>query len=233
VIDHGALSPILDDLRGGGIRTLIDNVGDIHAYRSTLASVSPDRSDPAGALAYWLNLYNAGALLAAEEALRSGATSILRLPNAFGRRDVAVDGEALSLDDIEHGKIRRFGDPRVHAALVCGSVSCPTLRSEPFTGQRLDEQLDDQMRTFLASGGAVADRASGVVHLSSIFLWYGRDFTRPDAMPTLAPEFPDRLRDTIAWWMSDDERDWVWTDAPSIAFLPYDWGLACSVSPTG
>ena len=46
------------------------------------------------------------------------------------------------LDDIEHGKVRRFGDPRIHSALVCGSVSCPTLRFEPYEGDRLDASAD-------------------------------------------------------------------------------------------
>ena len=53
-------------------------------------------------------------------------------PGAFDAPWAMVGGESLSLNDIEHGKIRRFRDPRIHAALVCGSVSCPTLRYEPF-----------------------------------------------------------------------------------------------------
>jgi hypothetical protein len=57
--------------------------------------------------------------------------SVLRMPGAFSAPFVTVAGERLSLDAIEHAKIRRFADPRIHAALVCGSVSCPTLRPPP------------------------------------------------------------------------------------------------------
>ena len=231
VADHATFAPVLDDLAEGGIATLGANAERLRTYRSELSSISPDRLDPAEALAFWINLYNAGALLSAERAYAAGATSVLRLPNAFGQREVTVNDEALSLDDIEHGKIRRFGDPRIHAALVCGSVSCPTLRFEPFTGSRIDNQLDDQMRAFLAAGGALADRSAGTLRLSSVFRWYGRDFTRPDLMPTPFPELPGHVRDTVAWWLPEEDRRWVWETRPQVAFLPYDWGLACSVSP--
>lgn len=230
-VDHGAFVPVLNRLAEGGIATLADSAAALGGYRSALAEVDPDSLGPAEALGYWLNLYNAGALLAASDALAAGVTSVLRLPDAFGRRDVVVAGEALSLDDIEHGKIRRFGDPRIHAALVCGSVSCPTLRHEPFVGENLDRQLDDQMRVFLAAGGALVDRSSNVVHLSSVFRWYGRDFTRPDLMPTLSPELPGHVRDMVAHWMAPADRDHVWRSRPDVRFMPYDWGLACSVAP--
>ena len=83
-------------------------------------------------LAFWLNLYNAGALALAADTLSAGENTVLRIPGAFDAPWAMVGGESLSLNDIEHGKIRRFGDPRIHAALVCGSASCPTLRYEPF-----------------------------------------------------------------------------------------------------
>ena len=231
-IDHRPFIPILDDLVRGGIRTLRDNAGALDEYRNALSSVSPDTLAPGEALAFWVNLYNAGALLAAERAIADGASSVLRVPGAFSKRDLVVDGEAVSLDDIEHGKIRRFGDPRIHGALVCGSVSCPTLRGKPFTGDHIDRQLDHQMRAFVATGGARVDRTRNVVELSSIFLWYGRDYTRPDRMPTMRPEHPGRVRDAVAWWMNDDDRAYVWEHRPKVAFMSYDWGLACTVSPT-
>ncbi len=230
-VEHDLLASVLGDLLDGGILTLRDNAATLEEYRATLSSMSPDTLAPAEALAYWVNLYNAGALLAAERAIAEGASSVLRVPGAFSRRDLVIDDEAVSLDDIEHGKIRRFGDPRIHGALVCGSVSCPTLRGEPFTGDSIDRQLDHQMRAFVVSGGARVDRSRNVVELSSIFLWYGRDFTRPDRMPSLRPEHPGRVRDTVAWWMEEDDRAYVRECRPRVAFMSYDWGLACTVSP--
>ena len=121
------------------------------------------------------------------------ADSALRVPGAFNVSWVTVGRESLTLTDIEHGKIRRFGDPRIHAALVCGSVSCPTLRHQPYQGD-IDEQLDDQMRSFLAIGGAVVDRDNGTLRLSRVLLWYGRDLVAPRRMPTLLPARPPLAR---------------------------------------
>jgi hypothetical protein len=153
---------------------------------------------------------------------------VLRVPGAFDRPVLDIAGEQLSLDAIEHGKIRRFGDPRIHGALVCGSVSCPTLRFEPYRGEELDSQLDDQMRRFLAGGGAQLDQGTGTVHLSRVFLWYGGDFTRPASMPTWLPARPAALPRVLLPWL-DESADWLASGPAAVKYQPYDWGLRCSV----
>lgn len=230
VVSHRDLQPTLEKLRVSGIGSLPTNRSALQQYRNCLAQQSPDGLNPSEALAFWINLYNAGALDAAAAAYDEEAASVLRIPGAFTKPWVVVEGERLSLDDIEHGKVRRFGDPRIHAALVCGSASCPTLRYEPFSGAGLDAQLDDQMRHLLRSGGASLDRSSNVISLSRIFLWYGRDFTHPHTMPTVAPARKGRLRDTVAWWLDDRDREYVWDAGPAVEFQSYDWALACSIA---
>lgn len=229
-VDHGDLAWILDACLRSGVASLLDNAGALEAYRDTLEKVDPDDLDPADALAFWMNLYNAGALWTAARAYNADAGSVLRVPGAFTQPWAVVADRRLSLDDIEHGKIRRFGDPRIHGALVCGSVSCPTLRREPFVGTMLDDQLDDQLRVFVARGGGSVSRPDNTVWLSSVFKWYGRDFTNPHAMPNLAPPNSSRLRDTIAHWFPGDDADYIWKNQPRVQFMPYDWGLGCSVA---
>ena len=48
----------------------------------------------------------------------------------------------------------------IHAAIVCASTSCPSLRREPFRAASIDAQLDDALRTFLADTrkGLAVDR---------------------------------------------------------------------------
>ncbi len=198
-------------------------------YRASLARVDPDTLTGPEALAYWLNLYNAEALDLAANALAAGAGSVLRVPGAFDAPRVRVAGEELSLNDVEHGKVRRFREPRIHGALVCGSVSCPTLRYEPFAGDRVADQLEDQMRRFVALGGAQADRADGTLRLSRIFLWYGGDFTRPHRMPTMLPARRRSVASAVAEWMDPTEASWVAEAEPRVAFQPYDWALSCAI----
>jgi len=229
LVDHAALVPILERLRQDGVRALVPLREDLRTYRDAVAAVDPDTLPRDEALAYWLNLYNAGALDVAAEAADSSESSVLRLPGAFDRPWVTVAGEQLSLDGIEHGKVRRFRDPRVHGALVCGSASCPTLRYEPYRGAELDRQLTDQMAAFLAGGGAVADRGAEVLHLSRVFLWFGGDFTRPTRMPTWLPAGKSSLVAALQPWLDADLTQWINESAPKVAFQSYDWSLACSI----
>ena len=41
-----------------------------------------------------------------------------------------------------------------------------------------DTQLDDQMKSFLSGGGAIAGE-DGSIELSRVFKWFGSDFVRP------------------------------------------------------
>lgn len=85
-------------------------------------------------------------------------------------------GRQVTLDDIEHRTLRpQFQDARIHFAINCASVSCPPLREEPYLPDRLNEQLDDAARRYLASPfGLRVDRST--LRVSSIFDWYGDDF---------------------------------------------------------
>ena len=227
--DHRGFAPILDAVAAGGIGGLAGLQTELNGYRRALSSVDPDQLGKDQALAFWINLYNAEALALTLSTEESGLTTVLRSPGAFSKARTSIAGEALSLNQIEHGKIRRFQDPRIHSALVCGTVSCPTLRFEPFDGSKVDSQVDDQMRVFLANGGAVPDSDRGILSLSRVLQWYGADFVRPHAMPGWIPPRKGRLVEAIAPWLDSDVKDWVASTRPKLGFQRYDWGLGCSV----
>ncbi len=223
-VDHSGFAPVLDALRIGGLSAARGQTEALREYLGGLVAVDPATLSRDEALAYWLNLYNAAAVELTLEVSEEGLSSVLRKPGAFSSKRITVDGVSLSLNDIEHGKVRRFGDPRIHAALVCGSFSCPTLRYEPFTGSALEEQLESQMRRFLAAGGAV-DLGSGTVGLSKIFRWYGPDFVWPQRMPAFWPVSRRAVLASVRRWLPDEL-----SEATDVEFMPYDWTLACVVS---
>ena len=45
--------------------------------------------------------------------------------------------------------MRKFGDPRIHFAINCASLSCPDLHNEAFVAEKIDIQLDDVTYNFL------------------------------------------------------------------------------------
>jgi hypothetical protein len=130
-------------------------------------------------LAFWINSYN---ILAIAVVLsRYPVESIKDVGSLFRpvwkRRAGTIDGRPYTLGQIEHEILRPMGEPRIHMAIVCASTSCPSLRREPFTAARLDGQLDDSTRRFLA------DRDKGLrvlgpdaIQISRIFDWFEQDF---------------------------------------------------------
>jgi hypothetical protein len=118
----------------------------------------------------------------------------------------------------------------IHAALVCGSVSCPTLRYEPFEGVYVYRQLDQQLLYLLQAGGAVADRDRNELRLSRVLLWYGGDFLRPQRMPTWIPAPRKALVKSLLPWLADDVGGWVETSKPKVRFKSYDWSLGCAIT---
>jgi len=220
---------VLATLASQGLPGVSDRVADLTDYLDHLIAVDPTTLDRDGSLAYWINLYNALALDLARRTNESALDSVLRQKGGFSRRIVTIAGENLSIDGIEHGKIRRFKDPRIHAALICGSTSCPTLRTTAFRAETLDEDLDDQLRQFLALGGIEAHGDS--VELSRVFLWYGADFTRPRRMPTLLPTRRKKLLAALRPWINEQTTATIDATEPRIAFQSYDWSLRCAVQP--
>jgi hypothetical protein len=228
-VDHRDLAESLRELASRGSKALVDLTEPLASYVTRMESVDPDRLTPPEGLAMWINLYNAGALLLAGKAIRRGEDSVLRLPGGFGQPFVTIDGEQLSLDAVEHAKLRRLGDARIHGALVCGSVSCPTLRSEPYDGPSVSAQLDDQLRRLLAGGALIVDEPGRAVWLSRVFLWYGADFVRPHRMPSFIPARRTRILRSLQPWLDPAVSAWIDKTGPRIEFQDYDWGLACRV----
>jgi hypothetical protein len=156
------------------------------AYLARLAAVDPASLGRAEQLALWINAYNAYTIQLINKhgerrSIRNINKSFGGLVKAYGpwREKLAdVGGRAYTLDQIEQDIIRKqFREPRIHFALVCAAMGCPPLRSEAYTGARLDAQLDDQARTFLLKSPTKnrVDVASRTVYLSPIFVGF-RDY---------------------------------------------------------
>ena len=164
---------------------------ELEAYAGELSSLDPavyaGWNDPQK-IAFWINAYNGLTLKLIVDhypinssLLRSVVypkNSIMQIPGRWTKITFEVMGEPMTLDEIEHQVLRaKFDEPRIHMALVCAALSCPRLRNEPFVAERLDGQLDDQTREFLADKNKFRiDREKGAVYLSSIFDWFKGDF---------------------------------------------------------
>ncbi|MDP3330896.1 MAG: DUF547 domain-containing protein, partial [Methylococcaceae bacterium] len=90
-------------------------------------------------LAFYINTYNILALKMVLDNLPvDSIKDVGNLLSPVWKKTAGVIAEKdVSLDAIENDVIRKMGEPRIHFAIVCASVSCPDLRTEPYTAEKL------------------------------------------------------------------------------------------------
>lgn len=169
-------------------------------------------------LTFWINVYN---IMAAKMVLDHYPVKSIKdagsLFTAVWEKEVGVvAGKKRTLNEIEHEILRKMGEPRIHVAIVCASVSCPDLRGEAYTADKLDDQLNDQLKLFLvnAEKGLRVDTKKGHVYLSSIFKWFKEDFeSKGGVRKYLAPYAPETTKASLK------------NSKLSVYYLDYDWDL--------
>ena len=171
-----------------------DSFGQAGAFNDYLASLEHadvSKLSERERLAFWINAYNAYTIeLINKYEERASIKNISegigfeRTKGPWKEPIVKAAGKTYSLDEVENAIIRKqFREPRIHFALVCAAMSCPLLRSEAYTGAKLDAQLDSQGRFFVRdeARGSRVDIKNAAVHASRIFDWYKDDFGGSDA----------------------------------------------------
>lgn len=190
----------------------------LQGYIKSLEAIDPASLSKDEAFAYWGNLYNAVTL---DVILEDYPVKSIRdiKPNLFsiGPWDVekvTVNGEALTLNNIEHDILREFWDePRVHYVVNCASIGCPNLRPEPWTAEGLDDALTDAAKAYINSPRGVLIK-DGKITASSIYKWFKKDFGSSNA-------------NIIAHWKQYADRDLAaqLEGAKRINSYDYDWSL--------
>lgn len=174
--------------------------------------------------AYWINLYNA---LTVDVVLDHYPVDSIRdisiSPGFFsigpwGKKLIRVEGEEVSLNDVEHRILRPvWKDPRIHYAVNCASLGCPKVMPRAFTAANTEAFLEQGARDFINSEHGARFDAGGRLTASSIYDWFQEDFggdeagviahLRAFAQPALAAKL-DGVTDVY-----DFEYDWTLNDA--------------------
>lgn len=194
----------------------------LDVFVASLNHAQPERLSGAEQVAFWINAYNAVAVHHVLERY-PGLTSVKQVDGFFDRLAMPVAGKEMTLDEIE--RRGRDLDVRVHFAVACASTSCPDLRAEPYVGERIDQQLEDQTRRFLANPekGLSYDERKNTLWLSSMFKWYAGDFTGGSTV--LAYFARGKLVSWILAHLPSDLAAKIREKDPSVRYLPYDWTL--------
>lgn len=158
--------------------------------------------------AFWINAYN---FLTIELIVREGERETIKnlgglFTSPWKRHSWFIAGHEYTLDHIEHDILRPMGDARIHFAINCASVSCPDLRDESYKSQKLNQQLDEQVRLTLGNQGKGLRIEGDKLYASKIFDWFKKDFNKGN----------------VTGWIS---RYVDLHGKPDLKYLPYDWSL--------
>lgn len=209
-------------------------------YVSTVPEETVDRWSKPDRIAFYINAHNALTLKAVAERypikpsfFRSPfhpKNSVKQISGMQKRRKFRVHNRSMTLDHIKQKILRaKFGEPRVHMALVCGAKGCPPLRNEPYVGPTLDTQLADQTVTFLANLNKLKiDRTQGIVHLSPVFKWFGKDFVEtytPSKNPGNLKQPLDAVMNFVATHAEALFKSFLYRGKYKVKYLRYDWSL--------
>ena len=157
----------------------------LRSYIDFLASLNISDFNRNEQQAYWINLYNA---LTVDVVLEDYPVDSIRdiksglfSSGPWGKELVSVEGQQLTLDDVEHRILRPiWQDPRIHYAVNCASIGCPNLQTQAFTATNTNSLMDKAAREFInhERGASVTN---GDLVVSSIFDWFVADFGGNDA----------------------------------------------------
>ena len=167
--------------------------------------------------AFYVNAYNAWTIKLILSAY-PGVKSIKDLGSIFKspwkKKICRIDGGVITLDNIEHNILRPgFKDQRVHFVINCAAKSCPPLRSEPYRGSELDQQLDEMTRAFIndLESNRLEDHT---LYVSSIFKWFAEDFNK-DIIGFFLKYAKGNLKEQL-----EANKEKI-----KVKYLDYDWSL--------
>lgn len=147
-------------------------------------------------LAFWINIYNGYT----QHLLKTDPSLYLSDRSAFFKKaQIPIAGYTVSMDDIEHGVLRRGAvgfsmgfirtlsfrkpfirqfavnsvDHRIHFALNCGARSCPPVLV--YRADTVNAQLDDNSRYYLEQE-VFFDRAQNKILVPALMRWFKADF---------------------------------------------------------
>ncbi len=155
--------------------------------------------------------------------------SIMQIPGAFDRISFSIAGMQLTINQMESLLQKNYSDPRFYFAIVNGSRSSPSLRQEPYTGEELDFQLEDQVVRFLRSYQNLrVNPIEGKLFLSSMLKRAAKILNSYYGNDELFPKMPASRKGVILFiskYLSDYDRQMLLSGQLKIVFRKTDWAL--------
>jgi uncharacterized protein DUF547 len=188
-------------------------------------------------MAFWVDAYNAFVLETIINHYPINGTasaypphSIRQIPGAFERTTWKAAGKTVTLDQIEKTILPDFKEPRLYLALGRGAVGSGRLRSEAYTGERLEGQLAAIEAEFVNTLEMIRmDRTAGQMAVTPILSWHEQEFVAQyDKGDQRFAQRSPIERAVIAFvrpHLLPLEKEFVEKNEFHVVFQPFDWHL--------
>jgi len=200
-------------------------------YVTSLAAVLPSTAaswDRARQIAFWINAYNAISLQIVVN--HYPVSSMRQIAGAFDQLKHVVAGRSLSLDQIENTVLSGYNDPRIYLVLGRSAMGSGRLRSEAFSGPRLETQLAQSVEQFVKDPKYVrVDELERTLNVSPIFSWREQPFVA--AYKDKGLDLPGRtplelaIVGVIQPFLLSGERDYLKKNTWKLTYMEFDWKL--------
>jgi len=203
-------------------KKLKENPGKLNNFLNSLSSVSKNEFDSFTKdrrLSFLINAYNAFTLkiIIDNYPVKSIKDIGSLFKNTWKKEFFTLLGKKSHLDNIEHNLIRKnFNEPRIHFAVNCASIGCPSLLNQAFRSTELNQQLEKTTKGFLSN--TTKNRFKNKeLRLSKIFKWYAGDFEKKFGS----------VEKFIAPYISKDkiEQNNIASKKYTIDWTDYNWSL--------
>ncbi len=233
-IDHSLWTMLLQEhvTKDGAVnyKGFIEDKDAFETYLKLLSNNPPNKKtwSEDEQLAFWINAYNAYTVKLILDhypvkRIKDIKNGIPFVNSVWDIDFFSIGDKKMSLNNIEHGIIRaEFKEPRIHFAVVCAAYSCPRLRNEAYTPERLDEQLDEQTKVFIADTRKNDVSDPNTIVISNIFKWYSTDFTNAGWWSRL---FGGKNRTANLVKYIAPYTDTPITKKTKVKFMKYNWAL--------
>ncbi|XP_065910652.1 uncharacterized protein [Dysidea avara] len=146
--------------------------GNFYKYLTVIRDVDTKNFTRSELYAFFMNVYNAFAIKMILDHSCDNCTPIKSIRDissllspVWTKTAGYAAGKSWSLDEVENylRNPKSFQeDSRLHACIVCASISCPDVLTDAFEPSTVDEQMTSQMETFLKNTkkGLAMDKSS-------------------------------------------------------------------------
>jgi Protein of unknown function, DUF547 len=230
---HRPYDELLDEYVRDGIvyyhALKIDHVK-LDRYVASLAAVSGDTLgswDRARQIAFWINAYDA---LALQTAVNHYPAGMRQVPGGYDQIKHVIAGRTVTLDQIENRILADYHDPRIYLVLGRAAMGSGRLRSEAFSGPRLESQLEQSAQQFVADPKYIhVDPLNASLGVSPLFSWREKAFI--DTYADKSPDLPGRtpleraIVGFIEPYLLPAERQYLQKNTFKLAYMEFDWTL--------